>query len=92
MIRNRIVSNLCKNGINRIDNFLRKRSLLKNIQILLQLLNARSTNNDSIAILGGKSTVVRSPSQCSCVARDVVLGSDFSHSVGGSLDAWLDIL
>lgn len=91
MIRNRIVSNLRKDSIDRIDNVLRKRTLLKYIQVLIQLLDARGTNDDGIATLGGKSAVIGSPSKRSRMSRDAMICGDFSHAIGGSIDAWLDI-
>lgn len=91
VVRNRIVSNLRKDSIDCINNILWKWPLLKNLQILIQLLDARGTNDDGIATLGGKSAVVGSPSKRRRMSRDVMLRSDFSHAIGRSIDTRLDI-
>lgn len=90
MVRD-LITSLFVHGVKSSSNFFRQRPLLNRINIALELLGARCTDDQSIAVFLVENAVMRRPSEGCSMPSDVMLGEHFNGLVDSSKNGWLDV-
>lgn len=90
MVRD-LITSLLVHGVKSSSNFFRQRPLLNRINIALELLGARCTDDQSIPIFLVENTVMRRPSEGCSMPFNVMLSEHFNGLVDSSKNGWLDV-
>jgi hypothetical protein len=91
MVRNLLLANLVIHGFQGRHDIIRQWALLNRVQVGLQLLRARSANNNRVSVRLAKDAMVRRPPKCRSVAANSILGRDFERLVSGGCDGRVQV-